>query len=42
MAEKIIILANYLDFADVFSKRLAVKLLKQKKINEHAINLEPP
>ena len=36
----VLILAKYLDFANVFSKELAVVLLKHTKINTHTINLE--
>ena len=33
------VFAEYLDFADVFSLDLASKLLKQTRINNHAIKL---
>lgn len=34
------ILAEYLDFVDVFSKKFALVLLKYTKINTYAIDLE--
>ena len=40
LAKKVTILAEYLDFADVFSKKLANVLPKQTGANEHAIELE--
>ena len=33
------ILAKYIDFIDVFSKRLVIKLLKYLNINKYIINL---
>ena len=33
-------LNKYLDFANIFSKRLALKLLKYLDINKYIINLE--
>lgn len=41
MAKKILILAKYLNFTDVFLKKAAAKLLKRLDINKHTINLEP-
>lgn len=40
LAKKVIIPTKYLDFADVFSKKLAAKLSKQFKINKPLINLK--
>lgn len=40
LAKKVTVLANYLDFTDVFSKKLAEVLLEQIEINKHAIELE--
>ena len=39
-SQKSIALAKYLDFANVFSKKLAKMLLEQIRINNHAIKLE--
>ena len=39
LAEKVIIPAKYLDFADVFLKELANILTKQTGVNKHAIEL---
>lgn len=36
----IFVLTEYLDFADVFSEKLAVVLLEHTESNTHAINLE--
>lgn len=41
MTKKIIILAKYLNFIDIFSKKLALKLLKISNINKYVIYLEP-
>lgn len=41
MAKKVVILAKYLDFAAIFSKKSAAKLLKRSNINKYAIDLEP-
>lgn len=38
---EVIILAEYLDFTDVFLKKAAAKLLQYSDINKYAINLEP-
>ena len=40
MAEKVTVLAKYLDFADVFLKKSAEVLLEQTKINKYAIKLK--
>lgn len=40
LAKKVIILAKYLDFADGFLKKLAIKLSKRSIINKYSINLE--
>ena len=40
ITKKVIVLVKYLDFAEVFSKKLAKMLLKCIAINKHAINLE--
>lgn len=40
MAKKTIILAEYLDYIDIFSKKLFLKLFKYIDINKHAINQE--
>lgn len=40
IAEKVTILAKYLDFLNVFLKKLAVKLSKRFNINKQLINLE--
>lgn len=37
LVEKFTILVEYLDFVDIFSKKLAQLLLKRTKVNEHAI-----
>lgn len=41
MSKKIIILIEYLDFADIFWKKSAVKFSECFDINKHSINLEP-
>lgn len=41
IAEKVITLAKYLDFKDVFSKNLATELSEHSNINEHLIILKP-
>lgn len=40
-ADKILIsiLSEYIDFADIFSKNLVVKLPEHTKINDHIIDL---
>ena len=35
--KKITVLAKYLDFTNIFSKKLATKVLKQLKINKYGI-----
>ena len=40
LAEKITVLAKYLDFTDIFLKKSANILSQQTKTNEHAIKLE--
>ena len=40
LAKKVIVLAKYLDFADVFWEKLANVLLKQTGVNEHAVELK--
>lgn len=40
VTEKVIILIQYLNFANIFSKKSAIKLYKRLKINKHIINLE--
>ena len=40
MAEKVTVLAEYLDFADVSLEKLANILPEQTGVNEHAIKLE--
>ena len=40
LAKKVIILAEYLDFANVFSKKSANILLEQTGANGYAIELE--
>lgn len=40
VAKKITILAKYLDFANMFLKKVAPELLKCSDINKHIINLE--
>lgn len=39
--EKLTILVEYSDFADIFSKEVVAKLLKHSDINNYLINLEP-
>lgn len=41
VGEGVTVLVKYLDYANVFSKKTAVKLPKRLDINEHAINLKP-
>lgn len=41
LAEKVTIFNKYSDFANIFLKKLAIKLPKCSNINKHAINLEP-
>lgn len=41
LAKKVIILAKYLNFADIFLKELSTKLLKCLDINKHWIDLKP-
>lgn len=41
MAKKVTVPAKYSDFADVFSKELAMELSKRSAINKHLINLDP-
>lgn len=41
LIKEVDVLAKYLDLVDVFSKELAVELLKRSNINEHLINLDP-
>lgn len=41
LVKKVTNLVKYLDFVNVFSKRLAIELSKLSKINKHLINLEP-
>ena len=38
--EEIIIFIEYLDFADMFSKYLSIKLLKYLSINKYIINIK--
>ena len=38
--KKVTILAKYIDFVNVFSKKLAIKLSKYLYINKYAINPE--
>ena len=40
LAQKLTILAEYLDFAEVFSEESANILPKQIRVNEHVIELE--
>lgn len=40
-AKKVIVLKIYLNFADIFSKKLAVKLFKRFDMNKYAIDLKP-
>ena len=40
IAKKVIVPAEYLDFANVFSKELAEMLPERTRINEHTIKLE--
>ena len=40
ITEKVIILDEYLDFANIFSEQQALVLLKQTKLNQHAIKLQ--
>lgn len=41
LAKKVTIPNEYLDFTNVFSKKLAVELPKRSDINKYVINLEP-
>lgn len=41
IAKKVMILAKYLDFIDIFWKNLAAKLSKESNITKHLINLKP-
>lgn len=40
LAEKVIILAEYSDFADVFSEKSADVSSKRIRVNEHTMNLK--
>lgn len=40
LAKKVIVLAEYLNFIDVFSKKVAVELFESFVINKHLINLK--
>lgn len=40
VVEKVTIPIKYLDFIDIFSKKLAVKFLEKLKINKYIINLK--
>lgn len=40
IAEKIIVLATYLDFADIFLKKTVAKFSKYLNMNKHVIDLE--
>ena len=40
LTKKVIVLAEYLDFANVFLEKLTNILLKQTGLNEHIIELE--
>ena len=40
LVEKLIILAKYLNFANIFSKKLAEILSKRVRVNKHAIKLK--
>ena len=40
LAKKVIVLAKYLDFIDVFFQKLANLLLEQTRANKYAIKLE--
>lgn len=40
VTEKVINLAEYLNFVDIFSKKSAAKLSEHFNINKHSINLE--
>lgn len=40
LIKKITVLAEYLDFIDIFSKKSAVKFFEHSDINKYLINLE--
>ena len=40
MIKKVIVIAKYLDFANIFLKKLAAKLPKYLNINKYAINIK--
>lgn len=40
LTEKVTVLVKYLDFANIFSKKLVVELIKYSDINKYLINLE--
>lgn len=40
IAKKVVILADYLDYANAFSKKLVAKLAKKIYINKYSIDLE--
>lgn len=40
VAEKVIILAKYLNYANIFSKKLAAELINCFNINKYIINLK--
>ena len=41
LAEEVSVSKEYVNFSDVFFKKLAAVLPKRLNINKHAINLEP-
>lgn len=40
VVKKVTVLAKYLDYSNIFSKKSVVELSKHSDINEHSINLE--
>lgn len=41
VTEKITVPAEYLDYTNIFLKKLAIELFKRSDINKHLIDLEP-
>lgn len=41
LAEKVIILAKFLNFANIFSKKLSIKFLQRFNMKNHLIDLKP-
>lgn len=40
ITKKIVTLAKYLDYVDIFLKKLVIKLYKYSKVNKYLIDLE--